>query len=133
MGQVRLMDEMEKLKEKMNQEMKELKEELEDKLSGHKDMVRAEGEEPAGSSSKLLHPTTETGNYRGIGYREEKGHGCHKGYPGKWGYGREVGMTMKELGFSKQYTVMGRIGGLRKRGGGGGLRRVILQTLVEID
>ena len=42
------MDEMEKLKEKMNQEMKELKEELEEKLSGHKDKVRAEGEEPAG-------------------------------------------------------------------------------------
>ena len=44
MGQVRLMDEMEKLKE----------EELEEKLSGHKDKVRAEGEEPVGSSSKLL-------------------------------------------------------------------------------
>ena len=54
MGQVRLMDEIEKLKEKMNQEMKELKEELEDKLSGCKDKVWAEGEEPAGSSSKLL-------------------------------------------------------------------------------
>ena len=55
MSQVRLMDEMEKLKEKMNQEMKELKEELkENKLSGHKDKVRAEGEQPAGSSSKLL-------------------------------------------------------------------------------
>ena len=49
MGQVRLMDEMEKLKEKMNQEMKELKEELEDKLSGHKDKVRAEG---AGASRR---------------------------------------------------------------------------------
>ena len=34
--------------------MKELKEELEEKLSGHKDKVRAEGEEPAESSSKLL-------------------------------------------------------------------------------
>ena len=28
----------------------------------------------------------------------------------------KVGMIMKELGFSKQYQVMGRIGGLRKRG-----------------
>ena len=37
MGQVRLMDEMEKLREKMNQEMKKLKEEFEEKLSGHKD------------------------------------------------------------------------------------------------
>ena len=54
MGQVRLMYEMEKLREKMNQEMKELKEELEEKLSGHKDKVKAGGEEPAGSSSKLL-------------------------------------------------------------------------------
>ena len=27
----------------------------------------------------------------------------------------KVGMIMKELGFSKQYQVMGRIGGLRKR------------------
>ena len=53
-GHVRLMDEMDKLREKMNQGMKELKEELEEKLSGHKDKVRAGGEEPAGSSSKLL-------------------------------------------------------------------------------
>ena len=84
MGQVRLMDEMEKLREKMNQEMKELKEELEEKLSSHKDKVRAGREEPAGSSSKLnITRTTETGNYRGIRYREEKGRGCHKGYPGK--------------------------------------------------
>ena len=28
----------------------------------------------------------------------------------------KVGMIMKELGFSKQYQVMGRIGGLGKRG-----------------
>ena len=48
MGQVRLMDEMEKLRKKMNQEMNELKEELEEKLSAHKDKVRAGGEEPAG-------------------------------------------------------------------------------------
>ena len=34
----------------------------------------------------------------------------------------KVGMIMKELGFLKQYQVMGRIGGLRKRGG---LRRVM--------
>ena len=53
-GQVRLMDEMEKLREKMIKEMKKLKDELEGKLSGHKDKVKAEGEEPAGSSSKLL-------------------------------------------------------------------------------
>ena len=38
-------------------------------------------------------------------------------------------MIMKELGILKQYQMMGRIDGLRKRG----LRRVILQTLVEID
>ena len=56
MGQVRLMDAIEKLREKMNQEMKELKEELEEKLSGHKDKIRAEGKEPAGISSKLLIP-----------------------------------------------------------------------------
>ena len=54
MDKMRLMDEMEKLREKMNQEMKELKEELEEKLSGHKDKVRAKGEEPAGSSSRGL-------------------------------------------------------------------------------
>ena len=36
-GQLRLMDEMEKLREKMIQEMKKLKEELEEKLSGHKE------------------------------------------------------------------------------------------------
>ena len=28
----------------------------------------------------------------------------------------KVGLIMKELGFSKQYRVMGRIGGLRKKG-----------------
>ena len=28
----------------------------------------------------------------------------------------EVGRIMKELGFSNQYQVIGRIGGLRKRG-----------------
>ena len=54
MGQVRLMDGMEKFRVKMNQETKELKEELEEQLSDHKDKVRAGGEEPAGSSSKLL-------------------------------------------------------------------------------
>ena len=31
----------------------------------------------------------------------------------------KVGMIMKELGFSKQYQVMGRIGGLRKKEEGG--------------
>ena len=46
------MDEMEKLREKMIEKMKKVKEELEEKLSGHK--VRAGGEEPAGSSIKLL-------------------------------------------------------------------------------
>ena len=83
-GQARLIDEMEKLREKMIEEMKKVKEELEEKSSFHKDKVRAGGEEPEGSSSNLLPVhTTETGNYRGIGHREEKGHGCHKGYPGK--------------------------------------------------
>ena len=42
----------------------------------------------------------------------------------------KVGMIMKKLGSSNQYQVMGRIGGLRKRGW---LRRVILQTLVGIE
>ena len=51
LDQARLMDEMENLREKMIEEMKKLKEE---KLSGHKDKDRAGGEEPVGSSSKLL-------------------------------------------------------------------------------
>ena len=83
MGQVRLMDEMGKLKEKMNHEMKELKEELEEKLSGHKDKVRAEREEPAGSSNKLLPIPLKQEITEDIGYREKKGLGCHMGYPGK--------------------------------------------------
>ena len=29
---------------------------------------------------------------------------------------KKVGIIMKKLGFSKHYQVMGRIGGLRKRG-----------------
>ena len=101
MGQVRLMDEMEKLKEKMNQEMKELKEELEEKLSSHKDKVRAEGEEPAGSALDI-EKRKDMVVIRGIQESEDMD--------------EKVGMIMKELGFSKQYQVMGRIGGLRKRG-----------------
>ena len=78
------MYEMEKFTEKMSEEMKKLKEELEEKLSGHKDKDRAGGEEPAGSSIKLLPlPLKQEITCRGIGHREEKGHGCHKGYPEK--------------------------------------------------
>ena len=40
----------------------------------------------------------------------------------------KVGLIIKELGFSKQYRVIGRIGWGRK-----GLRRAIMQTLVGID
>ena len=85
MGQVRLMDEMEKLREKMNQEMKELKEELEEKLSGHKDKVRAGGEEPAGSSSKLLPVPLKQEITEALEIEKRKDMVVirHKGYPGK--------------------------------------------------
>ena len=116
MGQVRLMDEIEKLKEKMNQEMKELKEELEDKLSGCKDKVRAEGEEPAGSSSKLLPIPLKQEITEALDIEKRKDMVVIRGIQESENMDEKVGMIMKELGFSKQYTVMGRIGGLRKKG-----------------
>ena len=129
MGQVRLMDEMEELKEKMNQDMKELKEELEEKLSGHKDKVRADGEEPAGSTSKLLPISLKQEITEALDIEKRKDMVVIRGIQESEDMNEKVGMIMKELGFSKQYQVMGRIGGLRKRG----LRRVILRTLVGID
>ena len=116
MGQVRLKDEMEKLKEKMNQEMKELKEELEDKLSGHKDKVRAGGEEPAGSSSKLLPVPLKQEITEALDIEKRKDMVVIRGIQESEDVDEKVGMIMKELGFSKQYQVMGRIGGLRKKG-----------------
>ena len=112
---MRLLNEMEKLKEKMNQEMKELKE-LEDKLSGHKNKVRAEGEEPAGSSSKLLPIPLKQEITEAFDIEKRKVMVVIRGIPESEDMDEKVGMIMKELGFSKQYTVMGKIGGLRKRG-----------------
>ena len=129
MGQVRLMDEMEKLKEKMNQEMKELKEESEEKLSGHKDKIRSEGEEPVGISSKLLPIPLKQKITEALNIEERKNMVDIRGIQESEDMDEKVEMIVKELGFSKQYQVMGRIGGLRERG----LRRVILQTLVGID
>ena len=102
--QARLMDEMEKLREEMIQGMKKLKEELEEKLSGHKDKVRAGGEEPAGSSSKLLTIQLKEEITEALDIENRKD------------MDEKVGIIMNELGFSKQYQVMGRIGELRKRG-----------------
>ena len=110
------MDEMEKLKEKMNQKMKELKEELEDKLSGHKDKVRVEGEEPAGSSSKLLPIPLKQEITEALDIEKRKDMVVIRGIQESEDMDEKVGRIMKELGFSKQYTVIGRIGGLRKRG-----------------
>ena len=107
MGQVRLMDEIEKLKEKMNQEMKELKEELEDKLSGCKDRVRAEGEEPAGSSSKLLPIPLKQEIAEALDIEKRKDMVVIRGIQESENMDEKVGMIMKELGFSRQYTVMG--------------------------
>ena len=113
----------------MNQEMKELKEELEEKLSGHKDKVRAEGEEPAGISSKLLPIPLKQEITEASDKEKRKDMVVIKSIQASGDRDEKVGMIMKELGFSKQYRVMSRIGGLRKRG----LKRVILQTLVGID
>ena len=110
------MDEMEKLKEKMNQEMKELKEELEEKLSGHKDKVRAGGEELAGNSSKLLPVPLKQEITEALDIEKRKDMVVIRGIQESEDMDEKVGMIMKELGFSKQYQVMGRIGGLRKRG-----------------
>ena len=116
MGQVRLMDEIEKLKEKINQKMKELKEELEEKLSGHKDKIRAEGEEPAGISSKLLAMPLTQEITEALDKEKRKDMVVIRGIQESEDMDEKVGMIMKELGFLKQYQVMGRIGGLRKRG-----------------
>ena len=119
MGQVRLMDEMEKLREKMNQEMKEFEEELEDKLSGHKDKVRAEEEEPAGSSSKLLPIPLKQEITEALDIEKRKDMVGIKGIQESEDMDEKVGMIVEGTCFSKQYTVMGRIGGLKKKGGGG--------------
>ena len=101
MGQVRLMDEMEKLKEKMNQELKELKKELDETLTGHEDKVRAEGEEPAGSIP-LKQEITEA-----LDIEKRKDMIDIRSILESEDMDEKVGMIMK---------VMGRIGGLRKRG-----------------
>ena len=56
------------------------------------------------AANRML-PIPLKGNYRGIGYREEKGHGCQRGIQESEDMEEKVGMIMKELGFSKQYTV----------------------------
>ena len=112
---MRLMDEMEKLKEKMNREMKELKEELKDKWSGHKNKVRAEGEEPAGNSSKLLPIPLKQEITEALDIEKRKDMVVIRGIQQSEDMDEKVGMIIRELGFSKQYQVMGRIGGLRKR------------------
>ena len=116
MGQVRLMDEMAKLRERMNQEMKELKEELEEKLSGHKDKVRAGRVEPARSSNKLLPVPLKQEITEALDIEKRKDMVVIRGIQESEDIDEKVGMIMKELGFLKQYQVMGRIGGLRKRG-----------------
>ena len=116
MGQVRLMDEMEKLKEKMNQEMKELKEESEEKLSVTRIRSGAEGDEHAGSSSKLLPIPLKQEITDALNIEKRKDMVVIRGIPESEDMDEKVGMIMKELGFSKQYQVMGRIGWLRKRG-----------------
>ena len=115
MGQVRLMDEMAKLNEKMNQEMKELKEELEGKWSGHKDKVNAGAEEPAGSSSKLLPVPLKQEITEALDIEKRKDMVVIRVIQESEDMDEKVGMIMKELGFSKQYHLMGKIGGLRKR------------------
>ena len=110
------MDEMEKLREKMNQEMEELKEEFDEKLSGHKDKVKAGGEEPMGSSSKLLTIPLKQEITEALDIEKRKDMVVTRGIQESEDLDEKVGMNMKELGFSKQYTVMGRIGELRKRG-----------------
>ena len=100
----------------MNQDMKELKEELEEKLSGHKDKVRAGGEEPTGSSSKLLPVPLKQEITEALDIEKRKDMIVIRGIQESEDMDEKVGMIMKELGFSKQYQVMGRIGGLGKRG-----------------
>ena len=94
-----------------------MKEELEDKLSGCKDKVRAEGEEPAGSSSKLLPIPLKQEITEALDIEKRKDMVVIKGIQESENMDEKVGMIMKELGFSKQYTVMGRVGGLREEGG----------------
>ena len=116
MGQARLMDEMEKLKEKMIEEMKKVKEEFEENLSGHEDKIRAGGEELAGSSSKLLPVPLKQEITEALDIEKRKDMVVIRGIQESEDVDEKVGMIMKELGFLKQYQVMGRIGGLRKRG-----------------
>ena len=124
-GHARLMDEVEKLKEKMIEETRKLREELEEKLSGHKDEGRAGGEEPQGSSSKLLPVPLKQEITEALDIEKRKDLVVIRGIQESEDMDEKVGMIMKELGFSKQYQVMGRIGMLRKR--------AKMQTLVGID
>ena len=84
--------------------------------SGHKDKIRAEGEEPAGISSKLLPIPLKQEITEALDIEKRKDMVVIRGFQESEDMDEKVGMIMKELGFSKQYTVMGRIGGLRKRG-----------------
>ena len=127
------MDEMEKLRELMNQEMKELKDELEEKLSGHKDNVRAGGEEPAGSSSKLLPVPLKqeiTEALEALDIEKRKDMVVIRGIQESEDMDEKVGMIMKELGFSKPVSGDEEDRWVEEEGG---LRRVILRTLVGID
>ena len=109
------------------------------KLSGHEDKVRAGGEEPAltnrrlvrhfrrviksinqsinqaESSSKLPVPLKQEIT-EALDIEKRKDMVVIRGIQESEDVDEKVGMIMKELGFSKQYQVMGRIGGLRKRG-----------------
>ena len=75
-----------------------------------------EGEEPAGSSSKLLPIPLKQEITEALDIEKRKDMVVIRGIQESEDMDEKVGRIMKELGFSKQYTVIGRIGGLRKRG-----------------
>ena len=69
-----------------------------------------------GSSSKLLPVPLKQEITEALDIEKRKDMVVIRGIQESEDMDEKVGMIMKELGFSKQYQVMGRIGGLRKKG-----------------
>ena len=82
-----------------------LNEPLEEKLSGHKDKVRAEGEEPAGISSKLPSIPLKQEIIEALDIEKRKDMVVINGILESEDMDEKVGIIMKELGFSKQSWV----------------------------
>ena len=85
-------------------------------MSGHKDEVRARGDEPAGNSSKLLPVPLKQEITEALDIGKRKDMVVIRDIQESEDMDEKVGMIMKELYFTKQYQVIDRISGLGKKG-----------------